>query len=209
MTTHLNRKRGLVWFRRDLRLDDNPAWAAATAAHDEVIALFVIEPALMNTSGSIRRDQLLAHLHALDAELRERGGALVVRNGPAVTAIPGVIGDGDASALYYDAAAGPFTAARDEATNRAVDVPVHVLHGLTVHEPGAVLPKKGTLSQVFTPFYKTWRSTTRKPWPSGGPGRPVTVSGRPIPVPQHSPRHEPGPAWSSSIRRWSAPSASR
>ena len=29
----------LVWFRRDLRLDDNPAWAAATAAHQRVTAL--------------------------------------------------------------------------------------------------------------------------------------------------------------------------
>lgn len=26
----------MVWFRRDLRLDDNPAWARATAAHDQV-----------------------------------------------------------------------------------------------------------------------------------------------------------------------------
>ena len=74
---------GVVWFRRDLRLDDNPAWAAATAAHDEVVAVFVIEAALMNAAGAIRRDQLLAHLHALDDELRARGGGLVVRSGPA------------------------------------------------------------------------------------------------------------------------------
>ncbi|MFT5204632.1 MAG: deoxyribodipyrimidine photo-lyase, partial [Candidatus Aldehydirespiratoraceae bacterium] len=35
---------GLVWFRRDLRLADNPAWDAATAAHRHVIACFVLEP---------------------------------------------------------------------------------------------------------------------------------------------------------------------
>ena len=115
MTTHLNRSRGLVWFRRDLRLDDNPAWSAAISAHDEVIALFVLEPTLMNAAGSIRRDQLLAHLHALHDELRERGGALVVRDGPAATAIPSVISDGEVSALLTSGAdaflAKPYDAA--------------------------------------------------------------------------------------------------
>ena len=35
---------GLVWFRRDLRLDDNPAWARATSDHDNVVALYVVDP---------------------------------------------------------------------------------------------------------------------------------------------------------------------
>jgi len=34
---------GVVWFHRDLRLEDNPAWDAATAAHDEVVTVFVVE----------------------------------------------------------------------------------------------------------------------------------------------------------------------
>ena len=38
---------GLVWFRRDLRLSDNPAWAAATASHRDVVALFVADPRLL------------------------------------------------------------------------------------------------------------------------------------------------------------------
>ncbi|MDH3683236.1 MAG: deoxyribodipyrimidine photo-lyase, partial [Acidimicrobiia bacterium] len=64
---------GVVWFRRDLRLDDNPAWAAATEAHIQVVALFVLEPRLLNASGPIRRDQFLGHLHALDEELQDLG----------------------------------------------------------------------------------------------------------------------------------------
>jgi deoxyribodipyrimidine photo-lyase len=204
MTTHLDRSRGLVWFRRDLRLDDNPAWAAATSAHDEVIGLFVLEPTLMDAAGSIRRDQLVTHLHALHDELRERGGALVVRDGPAAAAIPRVIGDGEVSALYYSADAGSFAAARDRATNRAVDVPVQVFHGNTVHAPGDVLTKKATLSRVFTPFYKTWRSTPTRPWPTAGAGRPVTLPGVSIPAPQQAPRHEAGEAaaW-ERLERWS------
>jgi deoxyribodipyrimidine photo-lyase len=33
----------IVWFRRDLRLEDNPAWSAATATADRVLALFVLD----------------------------------------------------------------------------------------------------------------------------------------------------------------------
>ena len=40
----------IVWFRRDLRLEDNPAWAAATEAHDEIVPALVIEPALLDTA---------------------------------------------------------------------------------------------------------------------------------------------------------------
>jgi deoxyribodipyrimidine photo-lyase len=183
---------GVVWFRRDLRLEDNPAWAAATATHDEVVAVFVVEAALMNAAGPIRRDQLLAHLHALDDDLRARGGGLVIRSGPAESAIPRAISESEASALYLNADVTPFSTARDHATEQSVTVPVHTFNGLTVHEPGAVLTKKGTLSQVFTPFYKTWTATHRTPWPSGGPGRSVTLPGDPFPDPQGPVRQTPG-----------------
>jgi deoxyribodipyrimidine photo-lyase len=183
-----------VWFRRDLRLEDNPAWWAATATHREVVGLFIFERRLMNAAGPIRRDQMLAHLHALDEDLRARGGGLVVRCGPAATALPRAIRDCEASALYLNADATPFSAARDHATKESVTVPVHVFNGLTVHEPGAVLTNKGTLSQVFTPFYKTWSATRRTPWPSGGPGRPATMKGDPLPAPQGTVRQAPGEA---------------
>jgi deoxyribodipyrimidine photo-lyase len=188
---HQNRP-GLVWFRRDLRLDDNPAWAAATAAHDEVVAIFVIEPGLMTAAGSIRRDQLLAHLHSLHDELRSLGGGIVVRTGPASTAVPRALIDCNASALYFNADTTPFSAARDRAVERSATVPVHSFHGHTVHEPGAVLTKSGTLSQVFAPFYSKWSARPLSPWPAGGNGRPVTMSGEPIPLPSGPVRQEPG-----------------
>jgi len=183
---------GVVWFRRDLRLEDNPAWAAATSAHDEVVAVFVVEPALLNDAGPVRRDQLLAHVHALDDELRAGGGGLVVRAGPAASAIPELIRECEAPALYLNADVTPFSTGRDRIVERSVAVPVHPFNGLTVHEPGAVLTKKGTLSQVFAPFFKTWSANDRTPWPSDGPGRSVTMPGATIPNPQGPVRQPPG-----------------
>ena len=66
----------VVWFRRDLRLSDNPAWVAATREHDRVAALFVIDPRLWDGAPP-RRTRLL------DARLGELGGRLrIVRGYP-------------------------------------------------------------------------------------------------------------------------------
>ena len=185
-------KAGVVWFRRDLRLNNNPAWAAATSAHRQIIAVFVLEPRLMKAAGVIRRNQLLAHLHALDAQLQARGGGLVIRYGPAVTAIARLIKDCEASALYLNSDFTPFSTSRDQTIADAISVPVHSFNGLTVHEPGAVLTKKGTLSLVFTPFYRRWSITDRTPWPSDGAGRPVMASSEPIPKPEGMVPQVPG-----------------
>jgi hypothetical protein len=47
---------GMVWFWRDLRLEDNPAWATAIAVHDRIVAVFVIEDASMKAAGNVHRD---------------------------------------------------------------------------------------------------------------------------------------------------------
>ena len=58
----------LAWLRRDLRLDDNPALAAALADDDEVVPLFVRDPGLAGAigGGSRRTARLDAALVDLD-----------------------------------------------------------------------------------------------------------------------------------------------
>ena len=79
----------VMWFRRDLRLQDNPALVeAAEAADGEVLALFVLDPALTGPSGAPRLAVLHRTLRALDEQLH---GRLVIRHGqPAHGAAPGV-----------------------------------------------------------------------------------------------------------------------
>src|SRR5919112_2511817 len=76
----------VMWFRRDLRLRDNPALLAACAA-GEVVPLFVLDPLLWSRSGDARRAYLAGSLAALD---RSTGGALVVRQGDPVEVVPAV-----------------------------------------------------------------------------------------------------------------------
>ncbi|MBB0992126.1 deoxyribodipyrimidine photo-lyase, partial [Dietzia sp. SLG510A3-30A2] len=67
----------ILWFRRDLRLTDHPALLEAVASGDEVLPVFVRDPALLRRAG-VRAGRLAASLAALSGDT---GGALVVRTG--------------------------------------------------------------------------------------------------------------------------------
>src|SRR3954447_14491494 len=72
----------VMWFRRDLRLGDNPALLDAVA-DGPVLPLFVLDPALWGPAGPSRRAYLGSSLRALDGALRRRRTHLsVVRGDP-------------------------------------------------------------------------------------------------------------------------------
>lgn len=174
---------GLVWFRRDLRLDDNPAWAAATSGCRAVVPLFVLDPRLLDRAGPFRRRQLLANLQALDYDLFERAeGRLLVRIGDPTTLVPRTVAHYNAGAVYWNADVSPFATRRDERVAKDLDVPVHTSYGSLVHAPGRVLTSKGTLSRVFTTFFKAWQKTEREPWPEPGEAVLLDHPGDPLPA---------------------------
>ncbi len=148
----------LAWFRRDLRLHDNPAWAAA-AAGDEVAALIVIEPALLEAAGPWRRQAYLRALAGLDQSLKEAGGGLRVEVGDPVEVVPRVAADISAAKVTVNADVTRWSVARDRRVAEALQRPLDAYWGTVVHAPGLVLTAAGTLSRVFTPFYKRWLQT--------------------------------------------------
>lgn len=160
---------GLMWFRRDLRLDDNPAWAAVTDERKYVVPLYVIDPRLIEAVGPYRRRQLIANLQALDYELAERvGGRLLVRFGDPARLVPEAASVFGVGAAYWNADVSPFAVRRDRRVSEGLSVPVHTWYGSLVLPPGSVLTKKGTVSRVFTPFYKVWKDTPWDEWPEPG-----------------------------------------
>ncbi|MEM9711667.1 MAG: deoxyribodipyrimidine photo-lyase [Actinomycetota bacterium] len=161
----------LVWFRRDLRLDDHPALEAARRDHDEVACLYVLEPRLRAAAGRRRRDQHAAFLTGLDAALREQGARLLVVEGDPSSVVPRLVDELDAAAVHVNADTTPHAVRRDAAVAAALGVPLVEHWGTLVHPPGTVLTGKGTLSQVFTPFYRRWAATERAAPPGPGSGR--------------------------------------
>jgi deoxyribodipyrimidine photo-lyase len=76
----------VVWFKRDLRVDDNAALAAACDGDHAVLPLYIFEPELWRQPEMSGRhfEFLLESLRCLDTALRALGSALRVETGDAV-----------------------------------------------------------------------------------------------------------------------------
>ena len=181
---------GLVWFRKDLRLTDNPAWAAGTANHDEIQALFVIDPRLWSRSPQRRRGQLTANLHALDRQLAKIGGRLKVQTGDPVVILPA-----EASrhhAVYWNEDVSPFARRRDTRVREELRTEAVTFHGSLVHPPGTIVTSAGHPYRVFTPFWRTWSAAEWEPWPELGPALIANHPGEGLPALEMEPPVKPG-----------------
>ena len=143
------------WFRRDLRLGDNPALHAA-AAQGDVLALYVLDPRLWASSGAPRRAYLTRSLAALD---EQTGGRLLVRRGDPRAVVPAVAREVDAAAVHVAASTEPFGRRRDDQVEWALEEDGRALvrtgspYAVT---PGRVRNRSGSPYQVFTPFRRAW-----------------------------------------------------
>lgn len=175
----------VVWFRRDLRLDDNPAWAEATAGSSAVLALFVLDPRLLGSSGPARRARLFGDLRSLRDRLRDLGGDLLVRTGDPAEVVASVAVEHGASSVHVNLDVSPFATRRDVKVREALEshnIAWRGSWGTLVHRPGEVRTAAGGLSQVFTPFHRAWARTPWSAWPEPGAAAVMSVAGEDIPV---------------------------
>jgi deoxyribodipyrimidine photo-lyase len=148
------------WVRRDFRLADNPALRAAVDHGDGVLPLFVLDPALLKSAGTVRRAWLYAALTVLDGDLREAGGpGLSVVPGRPIEVLPRVARAAGVAEVHISADFGPYGRRRDEAVEKVLSSSGTSL--VRTGSPYAVAPgtlrnKSGGPFQVFTPFHRSW-----------------------------------------------------
>lgn len=148
----------LWWVRRDLRLADNQALAAAARSAQHVIPVWIFDPRLLQSpyTGEKRLAFLQEGLRRLDADLRQRGSRLVVRRGRPLTELKQLMAESGAGAVYAEADHSPFARRRDRAVAQAL--PLRLLGGVTIHAPGSVHKADGDPYVVYTPFRRTWEA---------------------------------------------------
>jgi deoxyribodipyrimidine photo-lyase len=173
---------GLVWFRRDLRLADNPAWNAATSRHDRVIALFVLDPRLFHAA-TPRSNHLLHELGALNESLSRLGGRLRVRSGDPARVVPAEALTADSAAAYWNTDVSPYSMQRDAAVAGSLHRPAATWYGSLVHAPGRILTAEETPYKVFTPFYRRWLEVPWDAWPEPGQADIADDTGDGVPGP--------------------------
>ncbi|HMQ94798.1 MAG TPA: deoxyribodipyrimidine photo-lyase [Amaricoccus sp.] len=166
----------LFWFRRDLRLSDNPGLAAACRDGGPVVPVFLLDPET-ETLGAAARWRLGRSLADLGARLEAIGSRLILRRGPAAFTLEALAAETGARRVRWTRLYAPETVARDRQvkarlTAAALGATSHPGHLL--HEPWEVATGAGGAYRVFTPF---WRAIARR-----GPDEPLPGIGR-IPAP--------------------------
>ena len=145
----------IMWFRRDLRLRDNPALRAA-ADNGPVLGLFVVDPVLWGGAGQARRAWLAATLRSLDESME---GRLCVRLGDPSSLVRKVADQVGAEQVHVTNDFSPYGRARDTAVVEALPGNVKGVASGTPYAvaPGTITNGSGSPYKVFTPYSKAWR----------------------------------------------------
>lgn len=176
-------------FTRDLRVHDNPVLAGAAEA-EYVVPAFVHDTALESTgfAADPRQGFLEECLVDLDGRLRERGAALIRREGDLVIEVARLAHEVEATAIHIAADASGFAVRRQRRLAEALgeqrrELTVH--NGVhTVVSAGAITPRANDHFAVFTPYHRRWADAPRRA-PATSPRRlrlPASVPAPKIPA---------------------------
>jgi len=156
----------VVLFTRDLRVRDQAALATAAREAKRVVPLFVLDDALLRRGCGApnRLSFLLDSLRDLDGSLRERGARLVLRRGDPVEELLGVAAECGATSIHLSDDYSHYARSRLQRLALACErarLHLRVHSGVTVVEPGKLLPTGSDHYRVFTPYWRIWAEYPR------------------------------------------------
>ncbi|MFD7160551.1 deoxyribodipyrimidine photo-lyase [Kribbella sp. NPDC059898] len=142
----------VMWFRRDLRLADNPALLEAVeAGGGHVAGLFVLDSGLWDPAGSPRRNRLLSSVQSLSEAM---GGSLVVRRGDPAEMVPRFAAEIGAGSVHIATDYRPYGRRRDAAVERRLGCPLVRTGSPYAVSTGRIVTNAGAPYQVFTPYFR-------------------------------------------------------
>ena len=181
---------GIVLFRHDLRLIDNPALFQACKNCEEIIPVFIHDTESLHPweNGAAFKVGLQEALASLDKGLREFGSRLLLIKGDTPQSLLELVKSLGVGGIYWNRRYTAEAIAADRQLKVALEeqgTPVHTFNGSLLVEPWLIQNKAGKPFRVFTPFWKNCQSSVKitaplpmpdsipsvkKPSPSCGPG---------------------------------------
>ena len=157
--------RGILWFRQDLRLSDNPALVEACKACDDLLCVFIDDPLDQTLSqvGSASRVWLHHSLKALQESLQKKGSDLIFMQGSSEQVLQDLIRHSGAQRIFWNRCYDPVTIERDKSIKSALsELEPRTFNGLLVHEPWENLKGDGTPYRVYTPYWRAAATSISK-----------------------------------------------
>jgi deoxyribodipyrimidine photo-lyase len=182
---------GLVWFRRDLRTEDNAALATALERCEAVHCVFVLDTEILKTLQ--KNDSRIAFIQAslveLDNALRSLAhhpeAGLIVVHGAAASSILALSAELQVDAVFAARDYEPYATERDAHVQNTLlhqGVAFELLKDHVIWQTQELLTQSAKPYSVFTPYQRAWLAKTDN--------QPVQPFALPSTVPALMPRPE-------------------
>ena len=148
-------KAAIIWFRRDLRINDHPALLAAVESSEQVIPLFILDKTQIKEAGAKLLAYMAQSLRSLDESL---GNNLHIIEGDQVEVLTALIKKYDVQEVHISAEYERYGAERDAKVEAAGIKLVRTGSPYAVTPGRVVKPSDATPYKVYTPFYRAWRT---------------------------------------------------
>lgn len=148
------------WFRRDLRIQDNPSLSHAIASGAPVIAVYVLEKIGHFAPGGASRWWLHHSLKALHKDLEKLGIPLVLRRGDPAKLIPELVKEVSATSIVWNRRYDGKGIETDKGLKLSFTddgVEVKTFNGSLLREPWETETKSGGFYKVYTPFWRAYK----------------------------------------------------
>ncbi len=150
----------IMWFRRDLRLSDNPALTAACASGCPVVCVYIHDPHPKNIrqTGGASHWWLDKSLRAISREIDALGGKLLLKQGPEKETLLRIVKETGAVGVFWNRRYGASERAIDadiksELVNKAISA--ESFNGSLLTEPWVFKTGSGGHYKVFSPYWRT------------------------------------------------------
>ncbi len=145
----------IVWFKNDLRLQDNPAVNYAIQTKKPIIPLFIWSPEEEAPwqPGAASKLWLKHSLTALNQVLVEQGSRLIIKQGNSLEILQELIKLSGADEIVWNRRYEPKLKARDESIVNALVIAHKICNGALILNLEQIKNKQGQPFKVFTPFY--------------------------------------------------------
>jgi len=140
------------WFRRDLRLEDNPA--LLSASHHKVLPIYILDETEAPPIGSASRWWLHYSLKSLNDSLRNK---LSLYKGNSKEILLDLVQRYSVKQIYWNRSYEPWRIKNDQemiGLLREKGVEILTFNGSFLIDPATLLKDNGTPYQVFTPFFE-------------------------------------------------------
>jgi deoxyribodipyrimidine photo-lyase len=150
----------VFWFRRDLRLQDNEALAAAFSESGGVAALYMLDKTEFESLEGMRQHSLSESLRALSIDM---GGLLHVVESKSIESfaehLQSACVEAGATQVFATESFDPKGINEQQSVAKFLEskgISLRLVGSAYAVKPGTVRKPDGTNYRVYTPFYKAW-----------------------------------------------------